>query len=59
MASLLLLAQSLPTLVSVLVLASTRPGLAPLVSGLACLTSGVGLALYSLLASNKRKARKC
>ena len=59
MASLLLLAQSLPTLVSVLVLASTSPSLAPLISGLACLTSGAGLALNSLLASNKRKARKC
>ena len=59
MASLLVLAQSLPTLVSVLVLVSTSSSLAPLVSGLACLSSGAGLALCSLLASNKRKARKC
>ena len=59
MASLLMLAQSLPTLVSVLVLASTSPGLAPLVSGLSCLAAGAGLALCALLASNKRKSRKC
>ena len=59
MASLLLLAQSLPSLASILVLTSTSPRLASLVSGLACLTAGAGLALSSLLASNKRKSRKC
>ena len=59
MASLLMLAQSLPTLVSVLVLTSTSPSLAPLISGLSCLAAGAGLALCALLASNKRKSRNC
>ena len=59
MASLLLCAQSLPTLVSIILLAATKPSLAPLVSGLACLLAGLGLAIQTLLAANKKKARKC